>query len=159
MIAGFDDHLTGEVTRFARSVELWGQGSIAFASDSTHVRAFGQNLFTEWHSRYGGRKVLVHWHVEKESPAIHSPLINCTASTSPRRPFPTLGPRRAAPCAPPWREHEPAQAQHVASRAASGVTRDRHMAEPGGSPSRATVPTARPLPSQAPPTERRRTLW
>ncbi|GHB27900.1 hypothetical protein GCM10010392_65060 [Streptomyces clavifer] len=29
----------------------------------------------------------------------------------------------------------------------------------GGSPSRATVPTARPLPSQGPPTERRRNLW
>jgi hypothetical protein len=37
----------------ARSTELWGQGSTAVASDSTHVRAYDQNLFTEWHSRYG----------------------------------------------------------------------------------------------------------
>lgn len=36
----------------------------AVASDSTHVRAYDQNLFTEWHSRYGGRGVLVYWHVE-----------------------------------------------------------------------------------------------
>lgn len=42
-------------TFFARSTELWGQGSTAVASDSTHVRAYDQNLFTEWHSRYGGR--------------------------------------------------------------------------------------------------------
>ncbi|MFI6122650.1 transposase [Streptomyces sp. NPDC051064] len=64
----------------ARSTELWGQGSTAVASDSTHVRAYAQNLFTEWHSRYGGRGVLIYWHVEKKSLAIHSQLINCTAS-------------------------------------------------------------------------------
>ncbi|MET9659141.1 Tn3 family transposase [Streptomyces sp. NPDC006510] len=39
----------------ARSSEWWGQGSTAVAYDSTHVRAYDQNLFTEWHSRYGGR--------------------------------------------------------------------------------------------------------
>jgi len=44
----------------ARSTELWGQGSTAVASDSTHVRAYDQNLFTEWHSRYGGRGVLIY---------------------------------------------------------------------------------------------------
>ncbi|MFF1834792.1 Tn3 family transposase [Streptomyces sp. NPDC058231] len=64
----------------ARSTELWGQGSTAVASDSTHVSAYDQNLFTEWHSRYGGRGVLIYWHVEKKSLAIHSQLINCTAS-------------------------------------------------------------------------------
>lgn len=64
----------------ARSAELWGQGSTAVASDSTHVRAYDQNLFTEWHSRYSGRGVLIYWHVEKKSLAIHYQLINCTAS-------------------------------------------------------------------------------
>ncbi|WP_442813484.1 Tn3 family transposase [Streptomyces sp. NBC_01754] len=44
------------------------------------MRAYDQNLFTEWHSRYGGRRVLIYWHVEKKSLAIHSQLINCTAS-------------------------------------------------------------------------------
>ncbi|MFI8829143.1 Tn3 family transposase [Streptomyces sp. NPDC053431] len=62
----------------ARSTELWGQGSTAVASDSAHVRAYDQNLFTEWHSRYGGRGVLIYWHVEKKSLVIHSQLINCT---------------------------------------------------------------------------------
>lgn len=29
---------------------LWGEGSTAVASDSTHFRSYDQNLFTEWHS-------------------------------------------------------------------------------------------------------------
>ena len=69
-----------DATFAARSTELWGQGSTAVASDSTHVRAYDQNLFTEWHSRYGGRGVLIYWHVERKSLAIHSQLLNCTAS-------------------------------------------------------------------------------
>ncbi len=50
------------------------------ASDSTHFKAWDRNIFTEWHSRYGGRGVLVYWHIEKGSLAIHSQLLNCTAS-------------------------------------------------------------------------------
>jgi hypothetical protein len=49
-----------DATFAVRSTELWGQGSTAVASDSTHVRAYDQNLFTEWHSRYGGRGVLIY---------------------------------------------------------------------------------------------------
>jgi len=64
----------------ARNAKLWGAGSTAVASDSIHVRAFDQNIFTEWHSRYGGRGVLIYWHVEKKSMAVHSQLICCTAS-------------------------------------------------------------------------------
>ncbi|MFF9352696.1 Tn3 family transposase [Streptomyces sp. NPDC014734] len=60
-----------KATFAARSTGLWGQGSTAVASDSTHVRAYDQNLFTEWHSRYGGRGVLIYWHVEKKSLTIH----------------------------------------------------------------------------------------
>ncbi|ATO83544.1 hypothetical protein ACWT_4129 [Actinoplanes sp. SE50] len=59
---------------------MWDAGSTAVASDSTHFGAFDQNIFTEWHSRYGGRGVLIYWHVERKSMAIHSQLINCTAS-------------------------------------------------------------------------------
>ncbi|MGB8795432.1 MAG: hypothetical protein WCD33_28670 [Mycobacterium sp.] len=32
--------------------------------------AFDQNIFTEWHSRYGGRGVLIYWSVEKGSVGI-----------------------------------------------------------------------------------------
>ncbi|MEU7900875.1 Tn3 family transposase [Nonomuraea sp. NPDC049152] len=56
----------------ARDAGLWGVGSTAVASDSTHFRAWDQNLFTEWHSRYGGRGVLVYWHVERGSVVVHS---------------------------------------------------------------------------------------
>ncbi|WP_053664608.1 Tn3 family transposase [Streptomyces sp. MMG1121] len=44
------------------------------------MRAYDQNLFTEWHSRYGCLGVLIYWHVEKKSLAMHSQLINCTVS-------------------------------------------------------------------------------
>ena len=50
------------------------------ASDSTHFGAFDQNLFTQYHVRYGGLGVLIYWHVDKKSVAIHSQLISCTAS-------------------------------------------------------------------------------
>lgn len=55
----------------------------AVASDSTHSGAFDQNIFTEYHNRYGGRGVLIYWHVERKSMAIHSQLINCSASEVP----------------------------------------------------------------------------
>ncbi|MCX5181021.1 Tn3 family transposase [Streptomyces virginiae] len=64
----------------ARSEAIWGQGTTTVASDSTHFKAWDRNIFTEWHSRYGGRGVLVYWHIEKGSMAIHSQLLNCTAS-------------------------------------------------------------------------------
>jgi TnpA family transposase/integrase len=59
---------------------IWGAGSTAVACDSTHFGAFDQNIFTEWHARYGGRGVLIYWHVERKSMAIHSQLIGCSAS-------------------------------------------------------------------------------
>ncbi|WP_159843229.1 Tn3 family transposase [Nocardia sp. CY41] len=63
-----------------RRTSLWGEGSTAVASDSTHFGSWDQNMFTEWHSRYGGRGVLICWSVEKGSVIIHSQLLNCTAS-------------------------------------------------------------------------------
>ncbi len=42
-----------DATFAARDRGLWGEGSTAVASDSTHFRSWDQNLFTEWHSRYG----------------------------------------------------------------------------------------------------------
>jgi TnpA family transposase len=33
--------------------------------DSTHFRSYDQNIFTEWHSRHGGRGILIYWHVER----------------------------------------------------------------------------------------------
>ncbi len=84
-------YLTAEVARAiaveianatfaARAQAVWGAGSTAVASDSTHFGAFDQNIFTEWHSRYRGRGVLIYWHVERKSMAIHSQLLSCSAS-------------------------------------------------------------------------------
>ena len=64
----------------ARHQAIWGTGSTAVAFDSTHFGTFDQNIFTEWHARYGGRGVLIYWHVERKSMAIHSQLIGCSAS-------------------------------------------------------------------------------
>ncbi|MFB4285250.1 Tn3 family transposase [Nonomuraea sp. MTCD27] len=63
----------------ARDTGLWGQGSTAVASDSTHFRAWDQNLFTEC-SRYGGRGILVYWHVERGSVVVHSQTLKASAS-------------------------------------------------------------------------------
>ena len=57
------------------STTIWGEGTTAVASDSTHFRSYDQNMFTEWHSRYGGRGVLIYWHVEKKSMVVHSQLL------------------------------------------------------------------------------------
>ncbi|GAB0107311.1 Tn3 family transposase [Nocardia sp. JMUB6875] len=64
----------------ARRTAIWGESSTAIASDSTHFGAFDQNIFTEYHSRYGRRGVLIYWSVEKGSVVIHSQLLNCSAS-------------------------------------------------------------------------------
>ncbi len=71
---------TADATFTARQRTLWGEGSTAVASDSTHFGAFDQNTFAEWHSRYGGRGVLIYWHVERGSVVIHSQRLNCSAS-------------------------------------------------------------------------------
>jgi TnpA family transposase len=63
-----------------RQEALWGVSSTAVASDSTHMGAYDENIFTEWHSRYGGKGVLIYWHVEKGSVVVHSQLLACSAS-------------------------------------------------------------------------------
>ena len=35
---------------------------------------------TEWHIRYGGRGVMIYWHVEKKSVCIHSQLKSASSS-------------------------------------------------------------------------------
>ncbi|MEU7748044.1 Tn3 family transposase [Nonomuraea sp. NPDC049158] len=69
-----------DATFSAREVELWGEGTTTVASDSTHVRAYDQNIFTEWHSRYGGRGILIYWHIERGSMVVHSQTLRASAS-------------------------------------------------------------------------------
>src|SRR5208337_1293842 len=42
--------------------------------DSKQFGAWDQNLMTEWHVRYGGRGVMIYWHVERRSTCIYSQL-------------------------------------------------------------------------------------
>ena len=58
----------------ARHPQIWGEGTTACASDSKKFGAWDQNLMTEWHVRYGGRGVMIYWHVERKSLCIYSQL-------------------------------------------------------------------------------------
>ncbi len=63
-----------------RNPVIWGEGTTACASDSKKFGSWDQNLMTEWHIRYGGRGVMIYWHVEKKSTCIYSQLKRCSSS-------------------------------------------------------------------------------
>ncbi len=63
-----------------RMTHIWGEGTTACASDSKKFGSWDQNLMTEWHIRYGGRGVMIYWHVEKKSACIYSQLKTCSSS-------------------------------------------------------------------------------
>ena len=67
-------------TFHCRLPEIWGEATTACASDSKQFGAWDQNLMTEWHARYGGRGVMIYWHVEKKSVCIYSQLKRCSSS-------------------------------------------------------------------------------
>ena len=64
----------------ARHPGIWGEGTAACAADSKQFGAWDQNLMTEWHRRYGGRGVMIYWHVERRSTCIYSQLKTCSSS-------------------------------------------------------------------------------
>ena len=49
------------------NADIWGDGGTSCASDSTQLSSWDQNLMTEWHQRYGGRGVMIYWHVDKQA--------------------------------------------------------------------------------------------
>ena len=63
-----------------RLPQIWGAGTTTCASDSKHFGAWNQNLLTQYHLRYGGRGVMIYWHVEKKSTCIYSQLKTCSSS-------------------------------------------------------------------------------
>jgi TnpA family transposase len=63
-----------------RNTSIWGEGTTSCASDSKKFGAWDQNLMTEWHIRYGGRGVMIYWHVDKKSTCIYSQLKRCSSS-------------------------------------------------------------------------------
>jgi len=73
----------GQVVNATLSVRLpqiWGEATTACASDSKQFGAWDQNLLTEWHLRYGGRGVMVYWHVEKKATCIYSQFKRVSSS-------------------------------------------------------------------------------
>lgn len=72
--------IVADGTLRARNPQIWGDGTTACASDSKHFGAWDQNLTTQWHVRYGGRGVMIYWHVDKNSLCIHSQLKSPSSS-------------------------------------------------------------------------------
>ncbi len=64
----------------SRLPHIWGEATTACASDSKKFGSWDQNLMTEWHIRYGGRGVMIYWHVDKKSTCIYSQLKTCSSS-------------------------------------------------------------------------------
>ena len=67
-------------TLAVRLQKFWGESTTACASDSKQFGAWDQNLLTEWHLRYGGRGVMVYWHVEKNAACIYSQFKRVSSS-------------------------------------------------------------------------------
>lgn len=69
-----------DATNRVRQTDIWGGGSSSCASDSTQLGSWDQNLMTEWHQRYGGRGVMIYWHVDAKATCIHSQLKQVSSS-------------------------------------------------------------------------------
>ena len=54
-----------------RLPQFWGGATTSCASDSKQFGAWDQNLLTEWHMRYGGRGIMVYWHVDKNAACVY----------------------------------------------------------------------------------------
>jgi TnpA family transposase len=63
-----------------RDPKIWGYGTIACAADSKKMSVWDQSLLVEWHARYGGRGVMIYWHVDKKGLCVHSKLKTCSSS-------------------------------------------------------------------------------
>jgi TnpA family transposase len=72
--------IVADGTLRARNPAIWGEGTTACAADSKHFGAWDQNLTTQWHVRYGGRGIMIYWHVERKSLCIHSQLKSPSSS-------------------------------------------------------------------------------
>lgn len=69
-----------DATLAIRNPIIWGEAGTACAADSTKFGAWDRNLMTEWHARYGGRGVMIYWHVERQATCIYSQLKRCSSS-------------------------------------------------------------------------------
>jgi len=69
-----------DATYRIRSADIWGDAGTSCASDSTQLASWDQNLMTEWHQRYGGRGVMIYWHVDKQATCVHSQMKQVSSS-------------------------------------------------------------------------------
>ncbi|WP_152986797.1 Tn3 family transposase, partial [Pseudovibrio sp. POLY-S9] len=69
-----------DATLVIRNPAIWGEAGTACAADSTKFGAWDRNLMTEWHARYGGRGVMIYWHVERQATCVYSQLKRCSSS-------------------------------------------------------------------------------
>lgn len=67
-------------TFLVKDTKLWGEATTSCASDSKKFGSWDQNLMTEWHIRYGGKGVMIYWHVDTRSTCIYSQLKKCSSS-------------------------------------------------------------------------------
>lgn len=63
-----------------RDPKVWGEQTTGCACDSKKVSVWDQNLNAEWHARYGGRGVMIYWHVDKKSCVVFSQIKTCSSS-------------------------------------------------------------------------------
>lgn len=63
-----------------RDPKIWGEMGTACASDSKQFKVWDQNPMAEWHLRYGGRGVMIYWHVDSKSMCIYSRLKRVSSS-------------------------------------------------------------------------------
>src|ERR1700737_12471 len=63
-----------------RLPHIWGEATTACASDSKKFGSWDQNLMTGGHVGYGGKGIMIYWHVEKDAACIYSQLKTCSSS-------------------------------------------------------------------------------
>ena len=57
-----------------RDPDLWGEKGTACAADSKQFKVWDGNPLAEYHRRYGGRGIMIYWHVGRKSICIYSQL-------------------------------------------------------------------------------------
>ena len=63
-----------------REEKYFGGSTTSIASDSKKFGVWDQNLLSEYHIRYGGRGVVIYWHIDRKSVLIFSQLKSCSSS-------------------------------------------------------------------------------
>ena len=74
------NRIVANATLKIRNPEIWGEPGTACGSDSKQFGAWDQNPLVEYHVRYGGRGIMIYWHVEGKSLCIYSRVKRVSSS-------------------------------------------------------------------------------